>query len=75
MLGRIVNKPIGDLLGGVIRSEVPIYVASGNRGTTPQEEIEVLQRRMADTGAKAVKFKVGGRMSKNADSPQAAQRD
>jgi L-alanine-DL-glutamate epimerase-like enolase superfamily enzyme len=68
MLGRIVGKPIGDLLGGVIRSEVPIYVASGNRGTTPEEEMEVLQRRLADTGAKAVKFKIGGRMSHNADS-------
>lgn len=68
LLGSIVNKPIGDLLGGVIRSEVPIYVASGNRGTTPEEEIEVLKQRMSETGAKAVKFKVGGRMSKNADS-------
>jgi L-alanine-DL-glutamate epimerase-like enolase superfamily enzyme len=56
------------LLGGVIRNDVPIYVASGNRGTTPQEEIEVLQMKVADTGAKAIKFKVGGRMSKNADS-------
>jgi len=68
MLGRISGKPVGDLLGGVIRNEVPIYVASGNRGTTPEEEIEVLQGRMEETGAKAIKFKVGGRMSKNADS-------
>ncbi|MBW7454049.1 mandelate racemase/muconate lactonizing enzyme family protein [Paenibacillus sepulcri] len=70
MLGRISGKPVGDLLGGVIRSEVPIYVASGNRGTTPEEEIEVLQGKVAETGAKAIKFKVGGRMSKNADSIQ-----
>jgi L-alanine-DL-glutamate epimerase-like enolase superfamily enzyme len=70
MLGRISNKPVGDLLGGVIRNEVPIYVASGNRGTTPEEEIEVLQQKIAETGARAVKFKVGGRMSKNADSIQ-----
>lgn len=68
MLGRITSKPIGDLLGGVIRNEIPVYVASGNRGTTPEEEIEVLQRKVAETGARAVKFKVGGRMSKNADS-------
>ncbi|SFL16332.1 L-alanine-DL-glutamate epimerase [Paenibacillus sp. 1_12] len=68
MMGRIVGKPIGDLLGGVIRNEIPIYVASGNRGTTPEEEIEVLQQKVAETGARAVKFKVGGRMSKNADS-------
>ncbi|WP_240416333.1 mandelate racemase/muconate lactonizing enzyme family protein [Paenibacillus periandrae] len=70
MMGRIVGKPIGDLLGGVIRNEIPIYVASGNRGTTPEEEIEVLQQKVAETGARAVKFKVGGRMSKNADSIQ-----
>jgi L-alanine-DL-glutamate epimerase-like enolase superfamily enzyme len=70
LLGRISNKPIGDLLGGVIRNEVPIYVASGNRGTTPEEEVAVLQRGIAETGAKAVKFKVGGRMSNNADSIQ-----
>jgi L-alanine-DL-glutamate epimerase-like enolase superfamily enzyme len=70
MLGRISGKPIGDLLGGVIRNEIPIYVASGNRGTTPEEEIEVLQQKVAETGARAVKFKVGGRMSKNADSIQ-----
>ncbi|MBW7453813.1 mandelate racemase/muconate lactonizing enzyme family protein [Paenibacillus sepulcri] len=68
MLGRISGKPIGALLGEVVRNEIPIYVASGNRGTTPEEEIEVLQGRMEETGAKAVKFKVGGRMSKNADS-------
>lgn len=68
LLGRISGKSIGDLLGGVIRNEVPIYVASGNRGTTPEEEIAVLQARVAETGAKAIKFKVGGRMSKNADS-------
>jgi L-alanine-DL-glutamate epimerase-like enolase superfamily enzyme len=68
MLGRISGKSVGDLLGGIIRNEVPIYVASGNRGTTPEEEIEVLQSKMGETGAKAVKFKVGGRMSKNTDS-------
>lgn len=68
MLGRIAGEPVGELLGGVIRKEVPIYVASGNRGTTPEEEIEVLERKIQDTGAKAIKFKVGGRMSKNADS-------
>jgi L-alanine-DL-glutamate epimerase-like enolase superfamily enzyme len=70
MLGRICDKPIGELLGGIIRNEVPIYVASGNRGTTPEEEIEVLQSKIEATGAKAIKFKVGGRMSKNADSLQ-----
>jgi L-alanine-DL-glutamate epimerase-like enolase superfamily enzyme len=68
MLGKIEGKPIGELLGGIVRNEVRLYVASGNRGTTPEEEIEVLQQRMAETGVRAVKFKIGGRMSNNADS-------
>lgn len=68
LLGKMVDKPVGDLLGGVIRREVSIYIASGNRDTTPEEEVDILLRRVEETGAKAVKFKVGGRMSNNADS-------
>jgi L-alanine-DL-glutamate epimerase-like enolase superfamily enzyme len=68
MLGKIANKPTGALLGDVIRKEIPIYTASGNRGTTPKEEVDILANKVAETGAKAVKFKVGGRMSNNEDS-------
>jgi L-alanine-DL-glutamate epimerase-like enolase superfamily enzyme len=68
MLGKIARKPLGDLFGGIIRREVPIYVASGNRDTTPEQEIAILVKEIERTGAKAVKFKVGGRMSNNADS-------
>jgi L-alanine-DL-glutamate epimerase-like enolase superfamily enzyme len=68
MLGKIARKPVGDLFGGVIRREGPIYVASGNRDTTPEQEVAILVKGIEQTGAKAVKFKVGGRMSNNADS-------
>jgi L-alanine-DL-glutamate epimerase-like enolase superfamily enzyme len=68
MLGKIARKPLGDLFGGVMRREVPIYVASGNRDTTPEHEIAILLKGIERTGARAVKFKVGGRMSNNADS-------
>jgi len=68
LLGKIARKPVGDLLGGVIRREGAIYVASGNRDTTPEQEIAILAKGIERTGAKAVKFKVGGRMSNNADS-------
>jgi len=68
MLGKMAGKAVGDLLGGVVRREVPIYAASGNRGNTAEEEVAVLQRLVEQTGAKALKFKVGGRMSNNADS-------
>ena len=70
LLGKITGKAIGDLLGGIIRNEVSMYCASGRRDTTPEQEVEILEKRIAETGVKAVKFKVGGRMSKNADSLQ-----
>ena len=68
LLGKIEGKPVGELLGGVIRREIPIYVASGNRNTTPQEEVDILAKHIEQNGAGAIKFKVGGRMSNNADS-------
>ena len=68
MMGRVTGKSIGELLGGVIRQEVPFYVASGRRDTTPQQEVEYLAKLIDETGARAVKFRVGGRMSRNADA-------
>ncbi len=68
MMGRIAGKSMGQLLGGVVRREVPFYVASGRRDSTPQEEVKYLASLVEQTGAKAVKFRVGGRMSKNADA-------
>jgi L-alanine-DL-glutamate epimerase-like enolase superfamily enzyme len=68
MLGRITGKPIGMLFGDIVRREVPFYVASGRRDTTPEQEIEYLQKLVQQSGAKALKFRVGGRMSRNADA-------
>ncbi len=68
MLGRLINKPIGALLGSTVRQEVPLYVASGRRDTTPQQEIDYLRQLLAQSGARALKFRVGGRMSDNEDS-------
>jgi len=68
LMGQISGQPIGELLGGVRRRDIGVYRASGNRGNTPEAEIEYLRRFVAETGARAVKFRLGGRMSKNADS-------
>ena len=68
MLGRIAGKRIGDLLGGVIRERVPFYVASGRRDTTPPQEIEYLRHLIEETGAKAIKYRLGGRMNRNVDA-------
>lgn len=68
MLGRIAERSIGELLGGVVRTSVPIYVASGRRDTTPELEVDYLKGLIEQSGAKAVKYRVGGRMSRNADA-------
>ena len=65
MFGRMMNKPLGALVGNVIRTTMPFYVASGRRDTTPEQEIEYLKTQVEPTGAKALKFRVGGRMSRH----------
>ncbi len=68
LLGKLAGKSIGDLLGGVRRREIAVYRASGVRGNTPEDEVAYLKEIVAESGAKALKFRLGGRMSKNADS-------
>ena len=68
LLGRVAGKSMGDLLGGVVRKRIPFYVASGRRDSTPEEEVEYLQGLIDETNAKAVKYRVGGRMSRNKDA-------
>ena len=68
LLGKAAGKSIGDLLGGRKRDQVPVYVSSLIRETTAEEEVEWVGRRIEQTGAKAVKLKIGGRLSRNADA-------
>jgi L-alanine-DL-glutamate epimerase-like enolase superfamily enzyme len=62
LLGKVADKPIGELLGGVVRKEIAVYRASGNRGNSPEAEIDYLKKIVAETGAGAIKFRLGARM-------------
>jgi L-alanine-DL-glutamate epimerase-like enolase superfamily enzyme len=68
LLGKIAEKSAGALLGPVLRTEIPVYLSSLRRDTTPEREVEWIAPRLEATGARAVKIKVGGRMSRNADA-------
>ncbi len=68
MLGRVAGKPMGALLGDIVRRDVAVYIASERRDTAPEQEIEYLRKLVAQSGTKALKFRVGGRMSRNADA-------
>jgi L-alanine-DL-glutamate epimerase-like enolase superfamily enzyme len=47
-----------------VRGEIPVYLSSLRRETTPEAEVARLAERLAATGARAVKFKIGGRMGR-----------
>ncbi len=68
MLSHASNQPFAALFGGAKNPKIDVYFASGNRGNTPEEEIQYLEKLVADSGARAIKFRLGGRMSRNADS-------
>lgn len=65
LLGQVSGLPLGALIGTVQRKQIPVYRASGNRGNAPEAEIEVLQRYLSETGASAIKFRLGARMEYN----------
>ena len=62
LLGQVSGEPLGALIGQVRRRKIPVYRASGNRGNAPEAEIEYLQRMVSETGAGAIKFRLGARM-------------
>ena len=68
LFGRTVHKPVGELLGGVKRKQIPVYLSGSGRETTAEEEVQVYAKGLQETGARAMKFKIGGRMSRNADA-------
>lgn len=69
MLGRIAGKSIGQLIGDIHNSEISVYQANNYRGKTAEESIELIKKQVDETQAKALKIKVGGRMSNNLDFP------
>lgn len=62
LLGQVARKPLGELFGTIVTRDVPVYRASGNRGNSPEAEIAFLQKLVGETGAKAIKFRLGARM-------------
>jgi L-alanine-DL-glutamate epimerase-like enolase superfamily enzyme len=68
LMCKTAGIPVANLFGGRLRDDIAVYHASGVRGNTPEAEIESLQSMVHESGAKAIKFRLGGRMSRDADS-------
>ncbi|MBK7628879.1 MAG: mandelate racemase/muconate lactonizing enzyme family protein [Bacteroidales bacterium] len=69
MLGQISGKSIGELIGTIHNRDIAVYQANGDRGISAEKTIERMLKEVEESKAKAVKFKVGGRMSNNYEAP------
>jgi len=68
MLGRIANKPVGQLIGEIHNPEVGVYVATEWREKPVEESIELIKKAVAEyPAARALKIKVGGLMFMTTD--------
>ncbi|MCU0473504.1 MAG: mandelate racemase/muconate lactonizing enzyme family protein [Bacteroidales bacterium] len=63
MLGNISGKSIGQLIGEIYNKQVAVYSANGDRDISVEETMERIQEEVEVSKAKAIKLKVGGRMS------------
>jgi len=65
MLAKIENLPVGRLFSEPVRNEFPVYLSTFDRENPAEVYVENVHQRLGDI--KAVKIKIGGRMSNNRD--------
>lgn len=63
MMGRMVKRSIGELIGEIHNHSINVYQANSERDISAEETIDHLKKQLSGSGAKAIKFKLGGRMS------------
>ncbi len=68
LLGKRAGLPVWRLLGDPVRRDTGLYYASGDRTSSAEAVIEELRGFMAETGTKAVKFRLGARLKTTAFS-------
>ena len=59
MLGRIADKPVGQLIGEIHNSEVAVYVATEFREKPLEEHFDLIKKTVAEYDVRALKVKVG----------------
>ncbi len=64
LLGRVSGEPVAELLGGIVREEIPLYIANNHRSHDWEESLRRIIESVERFNAPAVKFKIGGRMKR-----------
>jgi len=67
MLGRISARPVGQLIGEIHNTHIPIYQATEWRDKPVKESLALIQAAVAESQAQAVKIKVGALMFMTSD--------
>lgn len=63
LIGKKTGQPVHALLGDKVRDRIGLYYANGDRNHSAQWVVDKLKADVAESGARAVKFKVGARMA------------
>ncbi len=69
IFGKIAQRPMGVLLGETHHPYISVYQANNFRGRSAEESIDLIEKQVRETNAKALKFKVAGRMSHEEEPP------
>ena len=67
MLGRIANKPMGQLIGEIHNTDVSVYMATEFREKPLEEHLELIKETVAEYDVHAVKIKIGYQYSGTTD--------
>lgn len=62
MMGRIAGKPLGQLVGKIHNTHIPVYQATEWREKPVQESVALIKAAVEESKAKAVKIKIGALM-------------
>lgn len=68
VLGQATGQPVYKLIGGTVRTSVPMYASSMSRSITPEDEAERLARLREEQGFRAAKVRVGSVMGRDTDA-------
>lgn len=67
LLGRIAQKPLGQLIGELHHPVVAVYQATEYREKSVEQSLELIKRDVAEYNARALKIKIGGLMFMTTD--------
>ena len=67
LLGKVTNRPVYQLLGGAVRTSLPVYGSSMSRKTTPEEEADRMIALTETHGFRAFKVRIGDVMGQDKD--------